>query len=105
MTGGARKRAKRRPKLHPSPLAFALDGSVIASVALLDEADDPTSAVREALKLGGRAFVGVELRDGEVAELRQWLGDAAYEKLAFVVGARLARRRKAASRKRPGVAG
>lgn len=100
MSDRARKRARREARLHPSPLAFALDGSALANVALLDGADDPRSAIREAQEIGGRVFVGVELRDVEAAEVRRWLDDAAHEGLGFILGARLARRRRTRARKR-----
>lgn len=100
MTGRARRpRDKRVARLHPSPAAFALDGSIIASAALLDGAGDPSSAVREASKLGGRVFVGIQLRAGEATELQRWLDDAAYERLAFILGARLRRKGRSADRK------
>lgn len=104
MSDRARKRTRRGAPLHPSPAAFTLDGSALANVALLDGAEDPSSAIREALKIGGRVFVGIELRDVEVAELRQWLDDAAHEGLGFILGARLARRRRRRARKPKGAA-
>jgi hypothetical protein len=104
MSRRARKRARRGARLQPSPAAFTLDGSAIANVALVDGADDPTSAIREASKIGGRVFVGIELRDVEAAELRRWLEDAAHEGLGFILGARLARRRRTRARKPKGAA-
>ena len=84
-----RKRGtRRRAALPPSPMAFTLDGSTIANVTLVDGADDAHSAIREAVALGGRVFVGVELRDAEVTEIGRWLHDAAYEGLAFILGER-----------------
>lgn len=94
----SRDQKKRRSwnRLHSSPLAVTLDGTVIASAALVDGAEDAESAVREATALGGRVFVGVELRASEVAHVKKWLDDASYECLAFVLGARRkkSRRRK-----------
>lgn len=90
----ARKTRRRAGRLHPSPLAIALDGAVFASVALMDGAEDAASAVREVAALGGRVFVGVEIRRGEVEELRRWLDDASYECLAFILGARRGKTRK-----------
>ena len=82
----------KRPTLNRSPLVVALDGTVFANVALLDGVENPSSAIREALRQGGSVFVGVALSDGEVAETRRWLGDAAHEGLAFILGG--CRRRK-----------
>lgn len=73
--------------------------SIIANVTLVDGAEDATSAIRKALALGGRLFVGVELRDGEERDLQRWLDDAAYERLAFILSARKSRRRRSRSRK------
>lgn len=84
-------------RLHPAPLAIALDGSVLASVALYDGIHDAEAAVRAVMEHGGRVFIGVELRPHEVADLKKWLDDAAYEGLAFILGAR-PRRRKALRR-------
>ena len=84
--------------LNRSPLVVALDGTVFANVALLDGVEDPTSALQEALRQGGSVFVGVALRDGEVAETRKWLDDAAHEGLAFILGGRR-RRKRGPSRK------
>lgn len=75
-------------RLHPSPIAVTLDGSVMASVGLYDGIHDAESAVRAAMDRGGRVFVGVELRAEEIAELKKWLDDAAFEGLAFILGAR-----------------
>jgi hypothetical protein len=83
----------KRPTLNRSPLVVAIDGTVFANVALLDGVEDPTSALHEALRQGGSVFVGVALRDGEVAETTKWLDDAAHEGLAFILGARQRRKR------------
>lgn len=97
----SRARKERRQtwrRLHPSPIAVALDGSVFASVRLYDGTYDAKAALRAAVEHGGRVFVGVELGEDEVAEMRRWLDDAAYEGLAFVLGARPKRRRRQAAR-------
>ena len=78
---------------------MAIDGSVIANVILVDGVEEAGSAVRRAIELGGRAYVGVELRGAEAAELRRWLDDAAYESLSFILGARLERQRRLRARK------
>lgn len=83
-----------RPRIHPAPFAVAADGSVLANVTLVDGAEDATSAIRTALELGGRVFVGVELREGEVTDLHRWVQDAAYESLAFILGGRRTRKRR-----------
>lgn len=90
-----KKRRRTWRRLHSSPLAVALDGSVFASVA--DGAEDAESAVSEATALGGRVFVGVELGAHEVSDLHRWLDDASYKCLAFALGPR---RKKSRHRKR-----
>lgn len=80
--------------LHPSPLAFALDGAVIASVALVDDVHDAESTIRAAVEHGGRVYVGIVLDEREIQEVRKWLFDAAYESLAFALGARRKRSRR-----------
>lgn len=69
---------------------------MLASVGLYDGVEDAEAAIRTAVEHGGRVFVGVELGEVEVDELRRWLDDAAFEGLAFVLGARPRRRRQAA---------
>ena len=81
-------------RLHPSPIAVTLDGSAFASVGLYDGVHDAEAAVRAAVERGGRVFVGVELDENEVAEVKRWLDDAAFEGLAFILGARPRARRK-----------
>lgn len=61
----------RRP--HPSPIAVTLDGTVLASVGLYDGTHDAEAAIRTAVERGGRVFVGVELREDEIAEMKRWL--------------------------------
>lgn len=95
-----RKSRRTWSRLHPSPSAVALDGTVFASVGLFDDTHDAESAVREATALRGRVFVGVELGAHEVSELHRWLDDSSYECLAFALGTR--RRRKGRRRKRDG---
>lgn len=89
---GKRRTTWRR--LHPSPIAVTLDGTVIASVRLYDGTHDAEAALRTAVEHGGRVFVGVELGKDQVAQLHQWLDDAAFEGLAFILGARPRARRK-----------
>lgn len=92
----ARKKTRRTwRRLHPSPLAVTLDGSMLASVGLYDGIDDAAAAVQAAVQRGGRVFVGVELHPDEVAEVKRWLDDAAFEGMAFILGAKPKRRRKA----------
>lgn len=70
----SRARKTRRTtwrQLHSSPLAVTLDGSVVASVGLYDGIEDATAAIRAAVAHGGRVFVGVELREAQVVELRR----------------------------------
>lgn len=90
MTNPVRKKRQRGTwrALHSSPIAVALDGTVIANVRLYDGTHDAEAALRTAVEHGGRVFVGVELGKDQVAQLHQWLDDAAYEGLAFVLGAR-----------------
>lgn len=93
----SRSKKRRRGtwrRLHGSPLAVTLDGSVFASVGLYDGTHDAETAVRTAIEYGGRVFVGVELRDGEVAGMKEWFDDAAFEGLAFILGARPKRSRR-----------
>jgi hypothetical protein len=92
MTQKTRRTTWRR--LHPSPVAVALDGTMFASVALYDGVHDAEAAVRAAVERGGRVFVGVELREGEVVDLKKWLDEASFECLAFVLGARPRRQRR-----------
>lgn len=73
---------------------MTLDGSVIANVGLYDGTHDAEAAIRTAVEHGGRVFVDVELRAHEVDEMRKWLHDAAFEGLAFVLGARPRRQRR-----------
>lgn len=91
---------KRRSRLHPSPVAVTLDGSLFANATMLDGAETLEAVVRRAAALGGRIFVGIELRATEAKELQRWLDDAAYERLAFTLGGRLRRTRRSAGRKR-----
>lgn len=92
-------RRRARARLHRSPLAVALDGSLFGSVGMYDGVDDAESAIRAAVEHGGRVFVGVELRDDEVDEMRKWLHDAAFESVAFILGARPRGRKRKASGK------
>lgn len=80
-------------RLHPSPIAVALDGTVFASVGLYDGIVDAEAAIRTAVKHGGRVVIGVELGKGDVAKLKKWLDEASFECLAFVLGARPRRQR------------
>jgi len=97
---GRRKKQRRgtRRQLHPSPIAVTLDGVVFANISLCDGVDDAESAIHAAAQHGGRMFVGVELREGEVERVKEWIDDASYECLAFMLGARprSQRRRKTA---------
>jgi len=80
-------------------LAVALDGSLLGSVGMYDGVEDAETAIRAAVQHGGRVFVGVELRDDEVNEMRKWLHDAAFEGVAFILGARPGGRKRKASGK------
>ena len=93
MTRARQKRRGTWRRLHPSPIAVTLDGSVLASVGLYDGTHDAEAAVRAAIEHGGRVFVGVELAEDEVAEVKERLDDAAFEGLIFVLGASPRRRK------------
>ena len=95
----ARKKGRQTwRRLHTSPIAVALDGSVFASVGLYDGTHDAAAALHAAVEHGGRVFVGVALGEDDVNDLRKWFDDAAFEGLAFVLGARPKRRRRQAAR-------
>lgn len=95
----ARKKLRQTwRRLHPSPIAVALDGTVMANVRLYDGIHDAEAAIRPAVEHGGRVFIGIELDEDQVDELRRWLDDAAYEGLAFALGATPKRRRRKAAR-------
>lgn len=79
-------------------MAVALDGTVFANVRLYDGTHDAETAIRTAVEHGGRVFIGVELREDQVTEAKRWLDDAAFEGLAFVLGARPKRPRRKAPR-------
>lgn len=89
------RKTRRAPwrRLHPSPIAVAIDGTVFASVGLYDGVHDAEAAVRTAVKHGGRVVIGVELGKADVAKLKKWLDEASFECLAFVLGARPRRQR------------
>lgn len=74
-------------------MAVTLDGTVFASVGLYDGTHDAETAIRTAVEHGGRVFVGVELAKDEVTEVKRWLDDAAFEGLAFILGATPKRRK------------
>lgn len=88
-----RKTRRTWRRLHPSPVAVALDGTVFASVGLYDGTQDAEAAIRTAAAHGGRVFIGVELREEEVTVVKERLDDAAFEGLTFVLGARPRRRK------------
>ncbi|MBX3232009.1 MAG: hypothetical protein KIT84_20165 [Labilithrix sp.] len=69
---------------------------MFASFGLYDGVDNAEAAIRTAAEHGGRVFVGVALGEDDVNDLRQWFDDAAFEGLAFVLGARPKRRRRKA---------
>ena len=71
--------------LHDAPLALSSAGAVIANCTHLLRADDIHELLDQALSTGREVFVGVVLRESEVAEALGRLDDAAAEIVARVV--------------------
>lgn len=85
-------------KIHESPAAFCLDGSIVINVGGYRGEKDPYKLLETALADGGTLFIGVRLYAPEVRQLVKFLDEMAFEPTGYILGARERRRRKRAAR-------
>jgi hypothetical protein len=85
-------------RLHRAALAVALDGSVLANLAMLENLSNLGEVLAAVRDRGCEVFVGVRLDDAELVQVRERLDDAAAEVAAEIYGQR--RRRETARRRR-----
>lgn len=81
-------------KVHQSPCAVCLDGSVFMNVAGYHGEQNPQKLLETAVADGGTLFIGVRLYAPEVRQLVRFIDEQAYEPAGFILGARNRRRRK-----------
>lgn len=84
--------ARRSPRLLDVPVAFAIDGTVLVSVARLEQSRDLRRVLRRALEEGGAVFVGVAATRREADRVLAGLVDGTTDAASHVVGARRGRR-------------
>jgi hypothetical protein len=93
------RRLPPAPRLHPAAFALASDGTIFLNIA---DAIDPDrasvdlleTALRQALAISDRVFIGVPLRGRERAEVLRRLADAAGDAAGQLVGRRQRRARR-----------
>jgi len=79
--------------VHQVPLVIGVDGTVFVNVALFDGPDDLQAVLERARHETTAVFVGVALREGELAEVHPRLESAGREAAASIAGKRQRRRR------------